>query len=142
MTNTEKMLHERFGQRFSEINELSCPYDNQYQGPARRVLFVCSAGLLRSPTAANVAVGMGMNARSCGSAISYALIPISVNLVNWAQVIYFVKEDNYHEALQVFEFDNETVRIMDSKKVIWDIDDDYDYMHPELVLTIKRKLAH
>jgi predicted protein tyrosine phosphatase len=98
--------------------------------------------MLRSPTASNVATGIGLNARSCGSGTSYALIPISVNLVNWAHVIYFMQEDNYYEALQVFEWDRETVRIMDSKKVIWDISDTHDFMHPDLVDIITRKLTH
>jgi hypothetical protein len=34
--------------------KLSCPYNNPYQGEYFKALFVCSAGLLRSATAANL----------------------------------------------------------------------------------------
>ena len=41
---------------------------NIYQGKDKRVLCVCSAGLLRSPTAANVLhKEFGYNTRACGS---------------------------------------------------------------------------
>lgn len=109
-----------------EIFASECPYDNMYQGIASRYLFVCSAGMLRSPTAAAVAVKMGYNARSCGSA-SYALIPLSVNLINWANRIYFVEENNFYQALETFEHNQEIVDILHAKSEIWEIEDYYDY---------------
>ena len=109
-----------------EIYELTCPFDNKYQGIASRYLFVCSAGLLRSPTAAAVAIKMGYNARSCGSH-SYALIPISVNLIHWANKIFFVEENNYREALDSFFGDKETTDMLKEKSTIWDIEDYYNY---------------
>jgi hypothetical protein len=57
------------------------------------ILFVCSAGLLRSATAANIFAKRGWNTRSCGS-MDYALIPISVNLIYWADKIYFMSKVN------------------------------------------------
>lgn len=109
-----------------EIFELSCPYDTESQGRARRILFVCSAGLLRSPTAAAVAVKLGYNARSCGSE-RYALVPISVNLINWAEAIYFVNEYNYLSAKLWFEDDMDTLVQLERKAVIWDLEDIYNY---------------
>jgi len=65
------------GTKNAEIFNTTAPYNNYNQGSTPRWLFVCSAGLLRSPTGAALAVKKGINARSCGSALDYALIPIS-----------------------------------------------------------------
>lgn len=121
MTKTEAMFENR------------CPYDHSAQGYDHRTLFVCTAGLLRSPTGARVGASMGLNTRSCGTSLRYALVPISVNLVNWAETIYFVNEENYHEALDLFPFDSGTYTEILNKSVILDIPDDYDYMDPQLV---------
>ena len=62
--------------------ETSCPYNNPYQGKDKRVLFVCSAGLLRSATAARIYASK-YNTRAAGSA-NYALVPVSDELIAWA----------------------------------------------------------
>lgn len=114
-----------------EILELSCPYDNSYQGNRRRLLFVCSAGLLRSPTGAAVATSLGYNARSCGTG-NYALIQLSANLIYWAQHIYFMNEENYYEAVALIQ-DEEHLRMeLADKHSILGIPDNYNYMDPEL----------
>lgn len=115
-----------------EILELSCPYDNSYQGNRRRLLFVCSAGLLRSPTGAAVATSLGYNARSCGTG-NYALIQLSANLIYWAQHIYFMNEENYYEAVALIQ-DEEHLRMeLADKHSILGIPDNYNYMDPELM---------
>ena len=43
------------------------PYDNPYQGSDTKVLFVCSAGILRSATAARI-YAKKYNTRAAGSA--------------------------------------------------------------------------
>ena len=121
------------------IFDLTCPYDNPYQGNTTRILFVCSVGMLRSPTAANVAIKMGYNARACGSDIDMALIPISVNLIVWAKRIVFVEAYNRIEARKHFFGDSECTDKIDRAEV-WDLPDDYDYMHPQLVSLIEQKL--
>ena len=110
----------------AEIFNLDCPFDNQYQGHYTRLLFVCSAGMLRSPTMAEQAIKMGYNARSCGSA-DYALIPISVNLVHWAKKIFFVEEVNFLESNDRFFGDKETQEMMLNKSVILEIEDYHDF---------------
>ncbi len=123
-----------------DIFELSCPWDNPFQGNFKRALFVCSAGLLRSATGASVAnKHFHMNTRNCGSEY-YALIPISVNLIHWANVIFFVNEDNFNSALRTFDLDTEILDQLRDKSVIWDIPDQYDYNHPELVKIITSEL--
>ena len=66
---------------------------NPYQGDAKKVLCVCSAGLLRSPTAANVLHReFGYNTRAAGLH-DYALIPISSALLTWADEVVVMDND-------------------------------------------------
>ena len=62
---------------------------NMYQGPRKRVLCCCSAGLLRSPTSAWILSNepWGFNTRAVGCTPEYALIPIDEALVFWADEI-------------------------------------------------------
>lgn len=129
MTNTEKIF------------ELTAPYDNVYQGNTKRILFVCSAGLLRSPTGATVGAKMGFNTRSCGSNYSYALVPISVNLVHWANIIYFVSIENYIQSLSNFSGDTETIELIKRKAVNLRIKDEFNYMDPHLVSIFEKELS-
>lgn len=70
---------------------------NASQGETKKVLTVCSAGLLRSATLQNMLIReYGYNVRNCGTVESYALIPISEALVKWADEIVFVNEENYN----------------------------------------------
>lgn len=120
-------------------------YANEYQGSAKRALFVCSAGLLRSPTAAKVAATeLGWNTRSCGSHQEYSLIPLTGRLIHWADVIYFVNQENYDRAMETFSVEEDMFNngaLMASKAVVWDIPDQYQYNHPDLVETIKKLLS-
>lgn len=124
----------------SEIFKLTAPYANPYQGSYPRVLFVCSAGLLRSATGATVGSCLGLNTRNCGSE-SYALIPLSVNLINWAQKIYFVNEYNLHSALVTFQEQPEILDMLETKSITLDIEDIYDYMDPRLVEVFTKLLT-
>lgn len=122
------------------IMELSAPYANECQGSARRVLFVCSAGMLRSATAAKVGNAMGFNTRACGSE-NYALIPLSVNLINWAESIFFVNPYNFVSAKYTFSQDYDTTCMIADKSTVWDIEDIYTYDDPQLVRIITELLA-
>ena len=139
MQDDNKVTHDKF-LRTPAIYDLSCPFDNQYQGVSTRLLFVCSAGLLRSPTAANTATRLGYNSRSCGSA-SYALIPTSVNLVHWANRIYFMEENNFLEATETFYGDRETLALLERKAIVWEIEDHYDFGDPWLTGRITELLT-
>lgn len=119
----------------------ACPFDNPYQGKGRRMLFVCSAGMLRSPTAAKVAIGLGYNARSCGSHEEYALIPLSANLITWAESIFFVNEENFDRACQTFYSARDILSMLQNKSEVWDLEDVYEYNSPTLVTKITKLLA-
>ena len=118
-TNTEKIF------------ELTAPYDNSYQSIRTRILFVCSAGMLRSPTGAHVGSQRGYNTRSCGSA-DYALVPLSVNLIEWAQKIVFVDQENYNEAVKTFEAVG-YLEDLQQKSVILQIPDKYEAFDARLI---------
>ncbi|MFY2597468.1 hypothetical protein ACOTHJ_15110 [Achromobacter xylosoxidans] len=114
-----------------EIFELSAPYDNEHQGRARRVVFCCTAGLLRSPTAAHLAAThFGMNTRSAG-VHERALQRLSVNLIEWAYQIVFVNSDNYETALQTFSNSDSEWQLR-RKAIVWNLKDVHDYMAPAL----------
>lgn len=61
---------------------------NPFQGHVRKVLCVCSAGLLRSPTtAALLTIHWGFNTRAVGTSSSHALIPVDGVHLHWADDI-------------------------------------------------------
>lgn len=62
---------------------------NRYQGDYKRVLCVCSAGLLRSLTAALVLSQepYNFNTRAAGLTPEFALVPVDRVLLEWADEI-------------------------------------------------------
>lgn len=109
-----------------QIFRCDAPLANQYQTSARRIVFVCSVGMLRSPTAQIVASQQGFNARACGSDRDRALIPLSANLIEWAEKIVFMNMENLTQALATFDGTgyDETIR---ERKVVWNIEDQYEW---------------
>ena len=102
---------------------------NEYQGSTKKVLTVCSAGLLRSATLQNLLIReYGYNVRNCGTVEAYALIPISEALVKWADEIVFVNAENYlmvEKELEEFGVIN--------KCYVLDIPDAYYFNEPQLI---------
>lgn len=128
------------GTKNDAIFKTTAPYKNPYQGSDPRWLFVCSAGLLRSPTGAALAIRKGLNARSCGSALDYALIPISANLINWADKIVFVNDSNYHDALEIFKDTGTLHYQLTTKSLVLDILDMYNYNEAELITEFEKQI--
>ena len=120
------------GTKNAAIFQTNAPYANIYQGNAPRWLFVCSAGLLRSPTGATMAAQRGINARSCGSNFNYALVPCSANLVNWADKIVFVNGENLWQLEDNFLGHKDLLQQIESKQVVLNIPDNFEYMDPQL----------
>jgi predicted protein tyrosine phosphatase len=106
-------------------------YSNPYQGKDKKVVFVCSMGILRSATAARI-YAHKYNTRTAGS-YSDALVPLSEALIIWADQIVFVNEENYIHALQRYEDDEAMVDTIKDKAFVLDIPDRYEHMHPELI---------
>jgi predicted protein tyrosine phosphatase len=101
--------------------------DNPYQGRDKKVLFVCSAGILRSATAARIYSGK-YNTRCAGTGLDYALVPLSERLMDWADEIVFVNPDNAARAWDNFDMEP----YMDFIKVL-NIPDQYEHKDPELI---------
>lgn len=111
---------------------------NPYQGSYLKVLTVCSGGVLRSPTAATLLTQLyNFNTRSCGTE-DYALVPLSKELVYWADEI--ITAEYYHQTMVMSVMDNcyldneprPLVRVLE-------VPDDYDYLNPTLVQMMKVK---
>ena len=112
-------------------------YSNQYQGDYKRVLTVCSANMLRSPTIAHVlsANPYNFNTRSAGTA-GFALIPVTTDLLMWADEI--VCADTEH----ALDIRNKLMNLNLDKVVInLGIPDIYEYRNPELIKLIKERYA-
>lgn len=113
--------------------------NNTFQGDHKKVLCVCSAGMLRSPTAAHIlsSAPYNFNTRAVGTVPEYALIPIDEALVVWADVIICMDEK---QASVVNEIQQDIVTrftgmndFVQKPVYIVDIDDDYEYRNPKLV---------
>ena len=70
---------------------------NRFQGDRKKVLCVCSAGLLRSPTLAWILSNepFGYNTRAVGTSSEYALIPLEDVHLRWADAVVFVDEGSH-----------------------------------------------
>ena len=104
---------------------------NRYQGKYKRVLCVCSAGLLRSPTAALVLSQepYNFNTRAAGLDEAFALIPVDRVLIEWADEIVTMTSDQAEEIRNRLEEEKPIV--------VLNIDDNYRYRDPELVNLIR-----
>lgn len=106
---------------------------NPYQGSDKKVLFVCSMGILRSATGSRI-YGHKYNTRSAGT-YSEALIQISPQLVAWADQIVFVHKDNYEDAqkfLRTWCTEDDVFKMIE-KSVVLNIPDNFEHMHPEII---------
>ena len=105
------------------------PYNNQFQGGDTRVLFICSAGLLHSATAARI-YAKKYNTRAAGSA-PYALIPVSHELLLWADEVVFVSEENY--LATKIKFDLDEIKARDTIITVLSIPDNFNHMDEDLI---------
>ena len=110
-------------------------YSNMYQGDYKRVLTVCSANMLRSPTIAHVlsAEPYNFNTRSAGVA-GFALIPVTEDLLVWADEV--VCADTEH-AITIR--DKMIQYGLDKPIVNLNLPDIYEYRNPELIKLIKER---
>lgn len=105
---------------------------NPYQTGTKKVLAVCSAGLLRSPTVANVLHSeYGYNTRAVGASEEYALIVLDPVLIGWADEIVFVEQKIYDKAWKDF-----SDLLKKRKNVVLNIPDNYEWNNEDLKLII------
>jgi len=115
----------------NRLHNISNPYQNVKKH--KRVLCVCSAGVLRSPTAAVVLAGdpYNYNTRAVGIVKNYALIPIDETLVSWADEIVVMEQDQKESVQAMLDFLGLSVPVVNLH-----IPDEYSYRDPELVTLI------
>jgi len=93
---------------------------NPHQGTAKKVLCVCSAGLLRSPTLAWILSNdpFNFNTRAVGTSSDYALIVLDDVQLKWADVVLFVDANaltaaRYEHAEQIDNMEHHVLAIPD-----------------------------
>lgn len=103
---------------------------NPNQGSAKKVLCVCSAGLLRSPTLAWILSNdpFNYNTRAVGTSSDYALVVLDEVQLQWADAVVFVDDGNYRAAC----FDHSEL-IYNMEHHVLKIPDMYKFRHPALV---------
>ena len=107
---------------------------NPYQGRYKKVLTVCSAGLLRSPTIAWYLQSISdWNCRAAGLH-DYALIQVDDVLVEWADMIICADRDKYNLLKSSFGD-----RLGDKPVYNFNIPDVYQYKEPELIEIIQNE---
>jgi len=89
-------------QKVKTLSSRQLNVTNSCQTEAKRVLCVCTAGILRSPTAANVLnQEFGYNTRSCGVDERFALIPLDEVLLEWADEIVVIDSFSTDKTVEI-----------------------------------------
>lgn len=107
---------------------------NHFQGDYKRVLCVCSAGLLRSPTTALVLSQepFNYNTRAVGIVEEYALIMVDSAHLYWAQEIVCMEEEHKKQ----IEFNLKRMEL-DTPVICLNVPDDFMYRDPKLMELIR-----
>ncbi len=121
------------------FNRLSNTH-NPYQGGMKKVLCLCSAGLLRSPTLAFVLSNppYNFNTRAAGVEKEYALIHVDLALIEWADEIVCAELEHTDYAKELLT----NINITNQKKPVYNLDipDNFRTRDPKLIEIIKGKL--
>jgi len=112
---------------------------NPYQGKEKRVLCLCSAGILRSARLAQILQqDYNCNTRSAGVS-DYALIPVSTALLEWADEIVCVEQEIEMQLMNDIQllvnqglWVEEDIDGIRQKTITLDIPDIFDRMNPTL----------
>ena len=102
----------------------------------QKLLFICSANRLRSPTAETVFSELpDVSVKSAGTS-PFATVTVSDDLLDWADMIFVMEEFHYIELVEQFG-----TLIQNKPLFVLDIPDIYQYMQPELVEILKTKVS-
>ncbi len=102
----------------------------------KHLLFICSQNKLRSPTAETVFAGMpGIEVDSAGLN-NDAVVPLSPEQVEWADIIFVMEKEHRNKLNRKFK------RYLNRQRVVvLGIPDDYAYMDPALIQSLKTKVT-
>ena len=111
---------------------------NSAQGKDVKVLCVCSAGLLRSPTMARLLCRKykNVNPRAVGYSKEFALIPLEQVHIAWADVIILADSESYKACIMV---DEDTLLNHGKTVLICHVDDDFYFGDEELEAILNRE---
>jgi predicted protein tyrosine phosphatase len=100
-----------------------------------RILFICTENLLRSPTAERIYAEVpGLECASAGFSVD-AENQVVPELLAWSELVFVMEQVHADELADRFE------EHVDSAKVVClGIPDKYDYMEPELVSILRKKV--
>lgn len=112
---------------------------NPYQGKYKKVLCVCSAGLLRSPTLAYVLSQdpWNYNTRAVGVEKSYALVPIEEAHLVWADKIVCM---NGAQETAILDMITESKFAVKAEVVCINVPDSFGYREPSLIDLMKERI--
>ena len=101
-----------------------------------KVLFVCDANRLRSPTAEAIFTGRPhLDVKSAGLA-TQATVPLTIELLEWADLI-FVMEKRQRNTIQ-----SRFKEIYRRKRIVClYIPDDFEFMDPELIVLLEERVT-
>lgn len=100
------------------------------------ILFVCSRNKWRSRTAETIFQSDQRHHFKSAGTENDAGIKVTEKLINWSDII-FVMEKRHKERLK-----EKFGQLLDAKEIVTlDIKDEYQYMDPELIETLKLSIA-
>src|SRR3954470_4796124 len=101
-----------------------------------RVLFVCHYNRKRSATAERVfGKDAGLDVRSAGTSED-ALVRVNERMLEWADLIFIMDDEQRRELTSMFPGHAALYRL-----VCLDIQDQYDFLDPELVALLRERTA-
>ena len=101
----------------------------------KKLLFVCGKNRLRSPTSEAVfSEYEGLEAESAGLDRE-AEMPLSNQAIEWADIIFVMENSHRSKLSKKFQ-----PWLKDKRVICLDIPDEYEYMEPELVELLKKKV--
>lgn len=100
-----------------------------------KVLFLCSQNRLRSPTAETIfSQYEDLEVESAGLNRG-AEVPLSSETVQWADLIFVMEKTHRSKLSKLYQ-----PWLKDKRIICLDIPDHYDYMAPDLMALLKRKV--
>lgn len=110
-------------------------HDRQWVEKHRRVLCVCSAGMLRSATMAWVLSNSpyNFNTRACGVE-EFALVRLDEVLYKWADTVVFAQHEHADRAFRLYGKHKDYYVV--------GVPDNYNYRDPELVKLLEMKFEN
>lgn len=112
---------------------------NPYQGKFKKVLCVCSAGLLRSPTLAHLLSDdpWNYNTRAVGTDVGHALVPVELIHLVWADLIICMSGEQERFLKEMKKSIKWKVR---AKIVCINVPDAFAYREPALIELLKERI--